>query len=326
MPRDPLPLGRLVGRLTPRRAAFDAGEDRDEVEAEGEFPGRPELPDALLDESEADEDELRMLFVGQIDTTISHVQELLRKHPKRALRWLSLLNGYLMRQTQMVAELSLEDGETLDRGDEEGLYVGGDFAGGMAVNAGLGRGRRRNRQRAMARAMARRGGDDGVGGRYAGGHHYRGDDGQNAPERLLDMAYETADLQRLNQLLDLEARTRPDGSAPDPVLYDYATRELAALRPPLAIPPVDANEDALVAPDPVAQLRAGICPSCGGTPTRRVDPRQVGDKGGHPGMWVNYRCTCGLVRDVVEEVPPSATFQAERETALNEIVSPDRSE
>lgn len=57
------------------------------------------------------------------------------------------------------------------------------------------------------------------------------------------------------------------------------------------------------------KLAAGICPECGksGTVTRRVDPRQDGTKGGHPGSWVNYRCPCGFAEDHVEQVHVEAT-------------------
>jgi hypothetical protein len=55
-----------------------------------------------------------------------------------------------------------------------------------------------------------------------------------------------------------------------------------------------------------AKLDAGMCLDCGksGTVTRRVDPRQDGEKGGHPGAWVNYRCPCGFARDYVESIEP----------------------
>jgi hypothetical protein len=48
-------------------------------------------------------------------------------------------------------------------------------------------------------------------------------------------------------------------------------------------------------------LDRGICPQCGTTITKRIDPRQVGDVP-LPGTWVNYRCPCGYMVDRKEAV------------------------
>ncbi len=49
------------------------------------------------------------------------------------------------------------------------------------------------------------------------------------------------------------------------------------------------------------KLREGVCPSCGGSGvTRHIDLRQDGHKGGHEGVWVNYRHECGFAQDHVE--------------------------
>ena len=53
-----------------------------------------------------------------------------------------------------------------------------------------------------------------------------------------------------------------------------------------------------------AKMAKGLCPTCN-VPglTRKVDPRQAGDKGGREGLWVNYRhAACGFAMDVVEDV------------------------
>ena len=52
-----------------------------------------------------------------------------------------------------------------------------------------------------------------------------------------------------------------------------------------------------------AKIDAGVCPRCGGTLTRTLDPRQAGSTE-VAGKWFNYRCVakCGWMADRCEPV------------------------
>lgn len=219
---------RLVQRpLRPQHGLEDIGFAL--LDGDGGLLERPPLPAALDDKEEdaaiALEREIRAQLLGDCERMIVRLTDALKTQPARAVRWLTLLQGYIHRQRALVAELALDDDDEIRAGrdDEGGMVM--EAMGDDGMDPFDGRARRRAR-------MRRRHGAVGM----AGFDHPYAEPGNGIADALR--------AQQLDALTRVMERSAPDGPVPNPDVYAAAERQVARLlgvvppRPPRPADPV----------------------------------------------------------------------------------------